>query len=847
MPIGLDILNNNLTYDVSIVSASMNRHTAILSSLHNWLFFPVKEIIIVDWCSYTVLDDIIPSYLKDLEEYKKKVKIYRVDGLSKWVLTWAFNLGFSLASSEYILKLDAEVVFTHPCFFEINKFGPNLLIRGDWEKSPSKYLNGSFLCKKEHLEKIGYFNERIVTYGWDDSDLYYRLAILGLEENIISFLDHIDHSDHMRTFYSKKKTICLKTEIYKNRILSLEQPSLRYDEDRYERIDEKKFKIVKIDTDLVNLDIQITNDYTEQFDNFKANLNYVKPCIFTEDKFVVLKVFNGFGNRLRALLSTLEFTEFFRYKLYVIWEITAGFDNSHFEEFFQHTDSLKVTFVSSDKLESIDNFDIKIYNEITDNQVLTVFDPSYKKIYIELSNYITGIFDFKNTFVLTCSYFKYLMPSKHIEEIVNYITEKIIGGKYNIFHIRRGDAVSGKFKHNYSVSSIYLFARYINMSDEINVLLSDDYDYCKKFLDVLCPGKFIIINKTNLNKNKNMYEPKYGINMDIVDFFLFRDAKKIYGTNWSSFSYVATHVFGNFNKYIIVNDPNKFGLLKYDKSSNIGDITQSRAVEQYLPFVSTYVDRDSLANYNEEKINLIMAGWFLHTRDCYTKEDDKLIYCKCDSSPENICWPPSEKIDPLFMSFNISNNNVISSVKNISYLKSHSPIGCRDLSTYKKLQNLNIDSYFSYCITLLMKYDNIVKIKKQAICVDVPLDKIDSDIKENYNVVYIKNTLTEEEMEMTVEEKFAICDNIRNKVISSELVITSRLHILTLCLANSVPVKFVGNEYNSNKDACYYSKNRYEGITDLIDNPEKISLVQKQIEFNIISSIYNKYYKHLNI
>jgi hypothetical protein len=109
------------------------------------------------------------------------------------------------------------------------------------------------------------------------------------------------------------------------------------------------------------------------------------------------------------------------------------------------------------------------------------------------------------------------MPSKHIENIVNYITGYIIGGKYNIFHIRRGDAVSGKFKHNYCISSIYLFARYINMSDEINVLLSDDYDYCTKFLDVLCPDKFIIINKTNLNKNKNMYEPKYGINNKLAN------------------------------------------------------------------------------------------------------------------------------------------------------------------------------------------------------------------------------------------------------------------------------------------------------------------------------------------
>jgi hypothetical protein len=594
MPIGIDIVNS-ITYDVSIVSVSMNRHTALISSLHNWLFFPVKEIVIIDWCSYTLLDDIIPTYLKELVEYKK-VKIYRVDGFDKWVLTWAYNLGLDLATSEYILKLDSEVIITNPSFFEINKINPNILVRGSWSESHTEYLNGSFYCKKENLVKIGYYNERIVTYGWDDCDLYKRLVELGLEEKLISFIDHIEHSDNMRTVYNNRD-ICLKTEVNKNRILSISYPTLRYDKNRYQRINDKDFKIIKT---RMNLNNTVSNKIT-----------LLNKGLFSEDKFVVLKVVHGIANRLRALLSTIDFTEFFGYKLYVIWEISNGFDNSQFEEYFRLRNSAKITFISSDNLESIDNFDLKIYSKITDKPTQIIYETNYKKIYLELYNYIYGIFDFKDKFKFNLHYFKNLLPSRNIKNIVNYIEDNIIIGKYNVFHIRRGDAINGPYKHYYCISSIYLFAKYINMSDKINVVLSDDYEYCQQFLDILCKNKYIIINKTNLNKNKTMYETKYGINMDVVDFALFENACNIYGSHWSSFSWVAGHVFDKFANYTVIKDTNVFCLNKcYD-------------YERFLPFVNTFIDTEEkpfVANldpsgniitdtklYLEESLNPIQA------------------------------------------------------------------------------------------------------------------------------------------------------------------------------------------------------------------------------------------------
>lgn len=63
----------------------------------------------------------------------------------------------------------------------------------------------------------------------------------------------------------------------------------------------------------------------------------------------------------------------------------------------------------------------------------------------------------------------------------------------------------------------------------------------------------------------------------------------------------------------------KYGLLTY-RTENIGDEIQSIAARQFLPRVDVYVERDSLNNVvSDEKIKLIMNGWFTH-------------------KPEN--WPP---------------------------------------------------------------------------------------------------------------------------------------------------------------------------------------------------------------
>lgn len=117
---------------------------------------------------------------------------------------------------------------------------------------------------------------------------------------------------------------------------------------------------------------------------------------------------------------------------------------------------------------------------------------------------------------------------------------------------------------------------------------------------------------------------------------------------------------------------------------NIGDYIQALASSQFLPQIDGFIDRDEeLKDYDGIPCKVIMNGWYMH-------------------NPQN--WPPSELIDPLFVAFHLNSGvkeELISS-SSIAYLKSHQPIGCRDLNTMELLKRNGIEAYFSGCMTLTL-------------------------------------------------------------------------------------------------------------------------------------------------
>lgn len=185
---------------VSIVSACMNRQSNLLKVLPSWLALPVEEIIIVDWSSD---EELWPMLEKVIDP---RLRVVRIDGERRWVLTHAFNVGLRLAQHDLVFKLDADIRIEAD-FLRRNLVSEGTFVRGFWKSAvdaglpDQKFVNGSFGARKHDLRAIGYYDERILTYGWDDSDLYIRLAhVLGRAGHILDHqsLKHLDQTDSQR-------------------------------------------------------------------------------------------------------------------------------------------------------------------------------------------------------------------------------------------------------------------------------------------------------------------------------------------------------------------------------------------------------------------------------------------------------------------------------------------------------------------------------------------------------------------------------------------------------------------------------------------------------------------------
>ncbi len=525
----------------SIITSShdIKSHENLFSSLHTWINLDFNEIIIVDWCSNIKFEEVLPSYFKTHKNFDK-IKIYYIRDYNKYIPTWAYNFGLSLCNSEYILKLDPNYSL-NPDFFKINYL--------HYTEPCLYYDQNQFLCKKTYLEKVGYLNEQIL----DDNYLPDLIFKLNKEYNYsYKFL--------IKELYG------ISNIIDSNEIIIL---PIQY---------KKKHDIYTIDS--------ITK-------NPKSNLN-------TEKRFIVLKVYNGIGNRLKTLLTTIHFAQKYNYKLYVIWEKTQGFSDSDFEDYFIYNGYNHFEFIKSDDIKNI-NFEYTYFFK-QDNKNVQKFNLEYNKIYVECYYKLEVLFRMttpsKDINKDEKKLYKNIKPSKKVQIVLQYIKKYILNEeKYNIYHIRRGDATN-KFNKDrnktYIWSSIYMFAKYINENgDKQNLVLTDDYQYCKKFLDVLCPDKYITINETNLNKNVLHIDSKIFTIQDVVDLFLFENADKVFETYWSTFSDTGIHMFDIKDAHTVV-DKNLYLKINYDNPEyNL----QNDIISNYIPYCTFFCDYNNLYNY----------------------------------------------------------------------------------------------------------------------------------------------------------------------------------------------------------------------------------------------------------
>jgi hypothetical protein len=191
-------LNALGTPGISLVTCAMNRSENLLMAISTWLMHQeISEIIIVDWSS----DVLVSDTLKMANIQDKRIRVIRVEGEPRWILSYAYNLGFRMSSCDRILKTDADIKINEN-FFSKNQLRKDEYITGNWRNvTPDQvHINGFFFVQRKHLSQVNGFNEHITTYGWDDDDLYNRLNSIGLHRKNVDYqtIYHIPHGCQQR-------------------------------------------------------------------------------------------------------------------------------------------------------------------------------------------------------------------------------------------------------------------------------------------------------------------------------------------------------------------------------------------------------------------------------------------------------------------------------------------------------------------------------------------------------------------------------------------------------------------------------------------------------------------------
>jgi hypothetical protein len=260
-----------------------------------------------------------------------------------------------------------------------------------------------------------------------------------------------------------------------------------------------------------------------------------------------------------------------------------------------------------------------------------------------------------------------------------------------------------------------------------------------------------------------------------------------------------------------------FGLLTYRLTGDLGDEIQSIAARRFLPSVDVRIDREQLHSFKGDDANptkVILNGWFMH-------------------KPEN--WPPSKALDPLLISFHISDSaglqgirlraaDILLSEPNIRYLKHFGPVGARDLFTLRLLEKAGIDSYFSGCLTLTLIKPNVERRPDIMVLNDLPNEAVAAVRGRTTKKIIITGHGHHAFPSEDVEQRFREAERLLELYASASCVVTTRLHCALPCVAFGTPVLLL----NTATD-----QERFLGLLDLVRNASLAEFLKSEKVYDL--------------
>ncbi len=246
---------------------------------------------------------------------------------------------------------------------------------------------------------------------------------------------------------------------------------------------------------------------------------------------------------------------------------------------------------------------------------------------------------------------------------------------------------------------------------------------------------------------------------------------------------------------------------------NIGDNLQFMVIDYLYSKFTDSVTRlrlDELKNYRGDEL-ILPLNWALF--DPHFMNGNK--------------FDISEKIIPVFLGMTVESysfDEAYFNEYNIEYLKRYEPIGCRDAYTVDVLRKYHVRAYLNGCLTAILPKCS-KRSRDKVFFVDAPIDLlsyIPNELKESYETMtqqyYFDQSIPIENILDVIKAQY------RKYADEARLVVTSRLHVASPCMAMGIPVILAKNQIDArfswlDKYLPLYDRKHY----DQIDwNPEPI-------------------------
>ena len=260
----------------------------------------------------------------------------------------------------------------------------------------------------------------------------------------------------------------------------------------------------------------------------------------------------------------------------------------------------------------------------------------------------------------------------------------------------------------------------------------------------------------------------------------------------------------------------QYGLLTCHNTENLGDEIQSVAARRFLPRLDRLVERDHLARTRVDDGDLLAVicnGWFTHR-------------------PEN--WPPPVGVVPLLVSVHFADPSIrvgplgepvgpfVFADGVVGYLRHWGPVGARDLSTLRQLEQAKVPSYFSGCLTLTLERDPHVGRGEEVVLVDVP-GAVVAAVRERTRRDVVLVTHRDPAI-VGHEARVRRAEQLLARYQRAHCVVTSRLHAALPSLAYGTPILLVRPESDTE---------RLEGLDVLVHSASEAEFVEGRAAFDI--------------